>query len=286
MKVFKLNKLLRKVYLLFFLLLYVSFLNAQTPSGFNQVVYEGFDYTSGLSLLNANGGIGWSTNWTKSYMSKYLKAGTIGFTYTGLVTSGLKAEFDDTCYDVDGISPYDCNAIASLGRSFPLQNDGVVYFQFISVLEASASGGTPNIRLFNGSVQTGGIGAISGSYMSILDASLSNLSSSSASLSTQNLVVVRIDYDLNKTEMWVNPNLSTFDYLNPVNPSATATNFAPVFDNFSIFIRSGSIDEIAIYNRITVLNKNGKLDTSFSSAVNKNGAIGSGNAVRSKGKSL
>ena len=44
MKVFKLNKLLRKVYLLFFLLLYVSFLNAQTPSGFNQVVYEGFDY--------------------------------------------------------------------------------------------------------------------------------------------------------------------------------------------------------------------------------------------------
>lgn len=280
---FKLNRFLNRVYFLYILLLSIFSVNAQAPSGFSLVSYEGFDYTSSSSLLNASGGSGWSTNWSKTYMFKYLKTATTGFTYTGLTTTGLKAEFDNTCYNA---TPSNCNEIASLGRSFPLQNDGIVYFQFVSVFEASAGGGTPTIRFFNGGAQTGGVGANSGSYMSILNASLTNVSSSSASLSAQNLVVVRINYDLNKTEMWVNPDLSTFDYLNPMNPSATATNFAPVFDNFSIFIRSGSIDEISIFKRITVLNKNGKLDTDFSSAVNKNGAIGSGSGLRPKGKSL
>lgn len=261
------------------LLLSIISLNAQTPSGFSLVAYEGFDYTSGSSLLNASGGSGWSSNWTKTYMDKYLKTATAGFTYTGLTTAGLKAEFDNNCYG-------SCNQIASIGRSFPLQNEGIVYFQFISVFEATSGGGTPTIRLFNGSTLSGGVGANGGSYVSILNASLSNLSVSSASLSPQNLVVIRINYDLNKTEMWLNPDLSTFNYLNPTNPSATATNFAPVLDNFSIFIRSGSIDEISIFKRVTVLNKNGKLDTGFSSAINKNGAINSGNGVRLNGKSL
>ncbi len=279
MNTFKLNKFFGRGHFLHILLLSIFSVNAQTPSGFSLVAYEGFDYTSGSSLLNASGGSGWSTAWIKAYQDKYLKTATTGFTYSGLTTAGLKADFDNTCYGT-------CNQIAALKRSFPLQNDGIVYFQFISVFEASAGGGTPTIRFFNGGSQTGGFGANSGSYMSIMDASLTNVSSSSASLSAQNLVVVRINYDLNKTEMWVNPDLSTFDYLNPTNPSATATNFAPAFDNFSIFIRSGSIDEISIFKRVTVLNKNGKLDTDFSSAVNKNGAIGSGSGLRPKGESL
>lgn len=282
MKIFNLkiilNRFLHRIHFLFIFLLSFFSLNAQTPAGFNLVVYEGFNYTSGSSLLNANGGSGWSTAWIKSYQDRFLKTSTSGFTYTGLNTTGLKAEFDSTCYGT-------CNDIASLARSITLQNEGVVYFQFISVFESSPGGGTPTIRLVNGGTNTGVIGSISGSYMSIVDAS-SNVSSSSANLSAQNLVVVRINYDLNKTEMWVNPNLSTFDYLNPVNPSASLTNFAPVFDNFSIFIRSGSIDEISIFKRITVLNKNGKLGTDFSSAVNKNGVIGSGSGVRPNGKSL
>lgn len=282
MKIFNLKIILNRLLHLFIFLLSFFSLNAQTPAGFNLVAYEGFNYSSGSSLLNASGGSGWSTNWTKSYMSKYLKTATIGFTYTGLTTAGLKAEFDNTCYSANSS---DCNDIASLARSIPLQNEGVVYFQFISVFESSPGGGTPTIRLANGGINTGFIGSISGSYMSIVDAS-SNVSSSSANLSAQNLVVVRINYDLNKTEMWVNPDLSTFDYLNPVNPSASLTNFAPVFDNFSIFIRSGSIDEISIFKRITILNKNGKLGTDFSSAVNKNGVIGSGSGVRPNGKSL
>ena len=251
--------------------------NAQTPAGFNLVAYEGFDYASNLSLLNAAGGSGWSNVWAKSYQDRYLKTSTTGFNYAGLTTVGLKAEFDGTCYGA-------CNAIASLGRSFPLQNQGVVYFQFISVFEASPGGGTHTIRLFNGATQTGGIGSTSGSNMSILASSLANLSSSSGSLSAQNLVVVRIDYNLNKTEMWINPDLSSFNYLNPTSPSASATGFAPAMDRFDIFIRSGSIDEIAIFKQIPTIDKYGKIDTNIPQSINKNGNVGHGNGLTSNGK--
>lgn len=219
----------------------ISSVNAQAPTGFNLVAYEGFNYTSGSSLLSANNGTGWTSTWSKAYQDRYLKTGTTGFTYSGLSTEGLKAEFDGYCYG-------SCNDIAALRRSLPLQNNGVVYFQFISVFEANGGFGTPSIRLFSEGTRTGGIGASSGSFMSLLDATLSNTATSTASLSAKNLVVVRIDYNLNKTEMWINPNLPTFDYSNPTSPSAEKTGFSPSFDRMDIFIRSGSIDEISIFS--------------------------------------
>jgi hypothetical protein len=266
-------------YLLVILITIIYSGNAQTPAGFELVAYEGFNYASGSSLLNTSGGTGWSTAWSKSYMGRYLKTSATGFNYTGLTTTGLKAEFDGTCYE-------SCNAIASLKRTFPLQNQGVVYFQFISVFEASAGGGTPTIRLYDGATQTGVIGGLSGSpYISIIAALAYP---SSGILSAQNLVVVRIDYILNKTEMWINPNLATFDYSNPTSPSATATGFAPSIDRFDIFIRSGSIDEITIYKEIEKrgLNKNGNRKAINSQAVNSSGKVGNGNALYSNGRLL
>lgn len=243
---FTLNKCLIKFYFLCIIVLtFFDFANAQTPSGFNLVAYEGFNYTAGSSLLNANGGSGWSGSWIKSYQDRYLKTSTTGFSYTGLTTEGLKAEFDNTCYGA-------CNEIASLGRNLTLQSEGVVYIQFISVFGASGTGGTPHIRLFNGTTFNGLIGADTGSFMSIVKVAGGIVqTSSSSSLSSQNFVVVRIDYNLNKTEMWVNPNLSTFNYANPPSSDASATGFAPTFDRIKIFIRSGSIDEIAIFSQIT-----------------------------------
>lgn len=73
------------------LLILVTFIysgNAQTPAGFNLVAYEGFDYASNLSLLNAAGGSGWSNVWAKSYQGRYLKTSTTGFNYAGLTNSG------------------------------------------------------------------------------------------------------------------------------------------------------------------------------------------------------
>lgn len=230
-------------YIVFFLFIF-SGIGQTVPKGFTLVAYEGFDYSSGSSLRNAAGGTGWTNPWVKAYQDRFLKTSTTGFTYTGLTTTGLKAEFDNTCYGT-------CNNIASLGRSLPLQNQGVVYFQFISVFEANGGFGTPAIRLLNAGTLTGGIGSNSGSLMSILDATLSNTASSTASLSAQNLVVVRVDYTLNKTEMWINPNLSTFNYSNPTNPSAAKTGFSPSFDRMDIIIRSGSIDEISVFAAIS-----------------------------------
>jgi hypothetical protein len=260
------------------LLLLTSGLWAQTPTNFDLVAYEGFDYASGTSLLNNSSGNGWASNWEQSYQQRYLKTSTTGFTYAGLTTAGKKAEWDSNCYG-------SCNPIASLKRTFPLQNSGVVYFQFISVLESSAGGGTPNIRLYNSTTLTGGFGASAGTKMSILNAGLANLSSSSGNLNTQNLVVVRIDYNLNKTEMWINPNLTTFDYLNPTGPSATA-NIAPEFDGFQLFMRSGSIDEISIFKSITGLNIYGKVTTTNADFVNKNGALGGNDLLTINGEQV
>lgn len=255
-----------------------SSVNAQTiPSGFNLIAYEGFNYASGSSLLNANGGTGWTNPWTKAYQDRYLKTSTTGFTYPGLTTTGLKAEFDFACYG-------SCNQIAALRRSIPLQSEGIVYFQFISVFEASGGGGTPQIRLYNGSTYTGMIGAGGGSFMSIY--SLTNNSSSTASLSAQNFVVVRIDYNLNKTEMWINPDLSTFNYLNPMSPSASILGFSPSFDRLDIYIRSGSIDEITVFSQISpaTINKNGRLSIGDPYPVNQHGALGSNDGLSINGK--
>lgn len=273
------NKILKRHPFLSMIFLVIVFSgNAQTiPSNFNLIAYEGFNYTSGSSLVNVNGGTGWTNPWTKAYMDKYLKTSTTGFTYPGLTTTGLKAEFDFFCYG-------SCNQIAALSRSIPLQSEGVVYFQFISVFEASGGGGTPQIRLYNGTTYVGTIGAGGGSFMSIY--SLTNNSSSTASLSAQNFVVVRIDYNLNKTEMWTNPDLSTFNYLNPMRPSASILGFSPSFNRMDIYLRSGSIDEITILSQISIpsINKNGNLTINTNEHVNQNGVISPNEGLSINGK--
>jgi hypothetical protein len=133
-------------------------------------------------------------------------------------------------------------------------NSGVVFIQFLSQFGSSSGGGTPNIRLLNGGSVTGGFGGNGGIYggvMSILDASLNpaanGSSSSSASLSALNLVVARIDYQNDSTSLWVNPNLSAFDYEAPTSPDATYAGLAPAFNTIAIYSRSpGNVDELSV----------------------------------------
>jgi hypothetical protein len=210
---------------------------------FTTVVYEGFNYSSG-SLAGQNGGTGWSSAWVNDYTSgASLQVSTTGFTYTGLSTSGGSAVWGSGG-----------NGISEDSRSIPLLNSGVVYFQFMSQFGSSSGGGTPNIRLFNSGALTGGFGGNGGTHggvMSILDTSLSaasdGSSSTSASLSGLNLVVARIDYQNATTMMWVNPDLSTFDYANPTAPNATYAGLAPAFNSIAIYSRNpASLDEITI----------------------------------------
>ncbi|MDC3239018.1 cadherin domain-containing protein, partial [Flavobacteriaceae bacterium] len=60
----------------------------------------------------------------------------------------------------------------------------------------------------------------------------------------------RINYDLNTTELWVNPNLSNFDYANPSSADAQAS-YDIEFDLIELVFRSGaSIDEISVFKLI------------------------------------
>lgn len=205
------------------------------------VAYEGFNYSAG-TMTGKNGGTGWTSSWTHTYTSGASQnASTTGLSYTGLSTVG-----GSMTWGSGG------NGISENTRTLTLMNSGVVYFQFLSQL-SNSGGGTPNIRLSNSGAQTGAFGGNGGTYsnfMSILDASLSaasdGSSSTSASLSSLNLTIVRIDYTNNLTSMWANPNLTTFDYDNPTSPNAVYANLAPVFNTISIYSRSGSFDEITV----------------------------------------
>jgi hypothetical protein len=205
------------------------------------VAYEGFDY-SDSSMIGKNGGSGWSSIWSHRYTTGGShNANAIGMSYSGLTTVGGQMTW-----------AFGGNGISENTRALPLMNSGVVYFQFLSQL-SNSDGGTPNIRLTNSGVLTGGFGGNGGTYssfMSILDATLqpaaNGSSSSSSLLSNLNLTIARIDYTNNVTSLWVNPNLATFDYENPTSPSAVYANLAPVFDGISMNSRSGSFDEIMV----------------------------------------
>ena len=207
------------------------------------IAYDGFNYSAG-SLAGQNGGTGWTSAWVNDYTSgATLKVSATGMSYSGLTTTGGSAVWGSGG-----------NGISEDSRSLSLQDSGVVYIQFLSQFGSSSGGGTPNIRLFDSGALTGGLGGNGGTYgtvMSILNTSLNaatdGSSSSSASLSAVNLVVARIDYQNNSTALWVNPDLSTFDYQNPTTPNATYAGLAPVFNTIAIYSRSpANVDELQV----------------------------------------
>lgn len=219
--------------------------SAATPSGIvTTVAYDGFAYTAGASLVGQAGGNGWSGAWFRDYGSGgNFTTDASGLAYSGLSTTGGKVVWAPGGNGIDGD-----------GRSLPLVNSGVVYLQFLCQFGTQTGGGTPNIRLSASGSLTGGIGGNGGTYgpkVSILDATLNpksdGTSSSAANLSGLNLVVVQIDYQGDTTSMWVNPNLASFDYLNPPAPDAIYPGLAPAFDKIAIYSRSpANVDELRV----------------------------------------
>jgi hypothetical protein len=207
------------------------------------IAYEGFDYpglSNGSVLASGSGGTGWSSAWTAGCSMVY---NTSGLTYAGLTTTGGRAEYGSGC-----------SINNDLTRIFPRYDNGVVFIQFLSQLNVRG-GGTPNIRLADGGSQTGAIGNNDGGVnMAIMLADLAkvdpgNPRDSGVSISNLNLTVMRIDHVNNQTDMWVNPDLATFDYLNPPAAQATATSFAPVFDRITLIVRDDTTD---FFDEITI----------------------------------
>ena len=228
---------------LFFLFLVSIFSFGQTiPSGFQLIAYEGFDYSNGTNISNQSGGTGWSSNWAANYYgnsSMYVYSS--GYSYSGLTTNGNRLEWG-------GSGQYQPHSVK---RSVTSPNSGIVYFQFISDFRSTSGGGTDNIRFYKGGALQGGVGGNGSPHtINILDSGLSNGISSGNAIGDQSLVVMRINYDLNTTELWVNPNLSSFDYVNPGSPDAQAA-YDIEFDLIELVFRSGaSIDEISVFKLI------------------------------------
>jgi gliding motility-associated-like protein len=228
---------------LFFLFLVSIFSFGQTiPSGFQLVAYEGFDYSNGTDISNQGGGSGWSSNWVANYYgNSSMFVYSAGYSYSGLTTNGNRLEWG-------GYGQYQPHAVK---RSVSSPNSGIVYFQFISDFRSTSGGGTDNIRFYKGGALKGGVGGNGSPHtINILDSGLSNGISSGSAIGDQSLVVMRINYDSNTTEVWVNPNLSTFDYINPGSADAQAS-YDIEFDQIELVFRSGAaIDEITIFKLI------------------------------------
>lgn len=216
---------------------------ASSYAQLTNVAYDGFNYSAG-SLNGQNGGTGWTSSWLNDYTSgTSFQVSLTGMTYSGLTTSGGSLAWANGG-----------NGISEDSRSLPMMNSGVVFIQFLGQFGSSSGGGTPNLRFLNSGAVTGGIGGNGGPFgaqMSILDSTLSpaanGSSSSSANLSSLNLVIARIDYQSDTTSLWVNPNLSTFNYENPTTPDAAYAGLAPAFNAIAFYSRSpGNVDEISV----------------------------------------
>jgi hypothetical protein len=211
------------------------------------IAEESFDYSG--NIVGKNGGSGFTNAWQDAYYnsngSSNYSIQTPGLTYSGLTTAG---GYMYSCSSTP-------NQVCGVSRQIPTQSSGVLYIQMLVNFGSQRGGGTPNIRLSDGSgTQSGGFGYGDGAPspgISIMNAALTPLSdgsSTAGTLNALNLVIIRIDYSANRSTMYLNPDLATFSYLSPPTASATYPNFAPEVKTLSFFARNGvQYDEVKIY---------------------------------------
>lgn len=203
---------------------------------------DSFSYTNNATLPGQNGGTGWSGAWVSDSpaFSDFRVNGT-GLTLPGVASAGGRAVYRAG------------SALNDAARTLPLQNTGVVFVQFLAQFGSQSSGGTPNIRFSSSGAPTGAVGnngACGSPVYAILNNNLQAIpaSCSAVALASLRAVVLRIDHTANNTRMWVLPDLTGFDYLNPPTPSAEYNGLAPAFDRIAFYSRNpANIDELRIF---------------------------------------
>jgi len=254
-----------------FILIFFAFnilASQTTPTGFQTIAYEGFDYTAGQDLYYQSGGTGFTSNWQRFYQYKYLTVATGSISYTGLTTSGNKAVYDGTCYG-------SCNQISSSGREFPSVNEGVLYLQFLAHLGSQVGGGTPHIRLALSGSTVVVLGKANGSSHNwqLNDNAASNTTvDTGISANAIRMVVVRFDYDNGNIKMYIDPDLSSFDYSNPSGENAEISGITvPSFDEIGPMFRSSGtpgIDEIHLFKSYSATFNNNSGDNQWNNSSN------------------
>jgi hypothetical protein len=204
-----------------------------------EIAVEHFDYATG-SLAGKNGGSGWSSAWSSSHGSfGDLVVASSSLAYTGVSTTGNRISLSS-----DGENQ----------RTLSAKTDtfgNTVWVSFLGNFTQSGFGFN-NVRFYNGSSVTGGIGGngsdVSNYYpnWAILDSSLAATSFTSTPFngSITRLAMLKIDYAAGTSSLWMDPNLSTF---NGTQTPSQVRPFAPVFDKVMIYLRGGNqIDELRI----------------------------------------
>lgn len=214
---------------------------AHSAATLTLIASESFDYTG--SVVGKNGGSGFSGAWYSHYGSTSDYNIATGLTYANITSAGGSA---GACSSTN-------LQICGIARNFPAQESGVFYFQMIANFGTQTGSGTPTFRFFDSaSVLSGGIGGNGGTAISILGTDLQPKAGGSSSFGTLNatsFVVLQIDFYSKLSQMWVNPNMATFDYFNPPAADATYVGLAPKMYTMSIYARQfgAKYDEFKIY---------------------------------------
>jgi hypothetical protein len=205
------------------------------------IAEEPFAYAGGVSIGGLSGGSGWSAAWTAGLRQHRVNATSLAL--PGLSSSGGKLVDNGNAVQVS------FNA-----RTLPMQNAGVVFVQFLAQFGTQSINGTPQIRLFNSvtnanAAAVGNNGQCGGSpVFALFGPDLVTGPCSTVALSTLSVIVLRINYTATSTSMWVLPNLSGFDYLNPPTPSVVYAGLAVPFDTVQVVTRApAQLDELRIF---------------------------------------
>ncbi len=213
---------------------------SHSASTLTLIASESFEYSG--NIVGKNGGTGFTTPWQTHYGTSDFTVEATGFTYPDVTTAG---GLISSCAVLQG-------QLCGVSRDFPSQESGVFYFQMLANFGTQTGGGTPMLRFFDSSSATsGGVGANGGSSISILDGNLAVKGDGTASFGTLNatsFVMLQIDYVSKTTQMWINPNMATFDYLNPSAPDAIWPGLAPKMARIAFYARPcAKFDEMKIY---------------------------------------
>lgn len=205
------------------------------------IASDSFEYTG--TLAGKNGGTGYSAAWYSDYGGSNFNIDGTGLTYPNITSAGGAAA---ACGTLNG-------QVCGVARNFTPQESGVFYFQMIANFGTQSGLGTPTFRFYDSaSVLSGGIGGNGGSAISILGTDLQPKAGGGSSYGTLNatsFVVLQIDFYSKLSQMWVNPDMSTFDYFNPPVANASWPGLAPKMAKMAIYARNNGAkyDEFKIY---------------------------------------
>jgi len=207
------------------------------------VAYEGFAYTSGQSLVGQNGGTGWNAGWQSvSGSPQRMTVGPTGLTYPGLAVTGNSAGFG---------TPLSTERIEGNRRVLSQRPTSGVYYVrwlFNSGTTRTSGLGGPTLRFYDGGTQMGGVGVNDGAKNAFIYMAGPPVSTNVNIVDgNTHLLITRFDFDNQRTDLWVDPDLATFDYSLPPTANASVPR-ALSFDQIHILsLPDQYFDEITVF---------------------------------------